>query len=343
MEVSVQLSGPGANLDGKRISVSFVVPALNEEKVLPGLVESISRVFPDHGKYEIIVVDNGSSDATVERAREAGATTLERPGATVAHLRNEGVRLANGEIIVFLDADVRLLTGWYLAFQHLVDRIRVNPNIISGAPLSCPPDASWIAKAWGDFSHRMHRLSHIGSGQMILHRQVFLHFGGFDSTLTTGEDFDLCRRAKDSGFLLQPDPGLAAMHTRLPKSLGDFVRREIWHGSGDASTLRTVIRSSVMIGALVFTALHILLLILLVIRPAGWPGGIIVVLGSIAGLCFAGAVRRAGVRPGRLLVGRFVLVYVYFWARSISLGRAVWLRLRSVGNGGKAAVTGRGW
>src|SRR5690606_14782120 len=89
--------------------VSAVVPAHNEEQTIAGVV----NVLLKHPMIdEVIVVDDGSSDATAERARAAGATVLVMPenGGKAAAM-SRGVRAARNDIIFFSDADLIGLTA----------------------------------------------------------------------------------------------------------------------------------------------------------------------------------------------------------------------------------------
>ena len=102
--------------------LSIVIPTLNEEKYLPRLLDSIKN--QDFYDYEIIVSDAESSDKTIEIAKKYGAktlvyTTTKHPSAQ----RNEGAKIAKGELLLFLDADVVLTPGFLTsALKEFKDR-----------------------------------------------------------------------------------------------------------------------------------------------------------------------------------------------------------------------------
>jgi glycosyltransferase involved in cell wall biosynthesis len=90
--------------------LSVVIPALNEEALLPACLKSIRQ--QDAGEpFEVIVVDNGSIDRTAEIARAWGARVVPCPERGVAHARQAGLEAARGDVIVQMDADAVLPPG----------------------------------------------------------------------------------------------------------------------------------------------------------------------------------------------------------------------------------------
>jgi glycosyltransferase involved in cell wall biosynthesis len=93
--------------------ISIVIPALNEEKFIGRCLESLkNQDFKD--TYEIIVVDNGSTDSTAKIAGEMGARVVICPQKGVSYARQAGAQAALGEIIVQTDADT-IYPRWWLA------------------------------------------------------------------------------------------------------------------------------------------------------------------------------------------------------------------------------------
>src|SRR2546430_13201734 len=87
--------------------LSFIVPAFNEEVELPATIAAIRDAVQDR-QYEIIVVDDASSDATAHVAREAGAQVVAINRRQIAAARNAGARVARGDVLLFGDADTRI-------------------------------------------------------------------------------------------------------------------------------------------------------------------------------------------------------------------------------------------
>ena len=91
-------------------SLSVIIPAYNAEKYLEEAVSSVrSQNWP--GETEIIVIDDGSTDATVEIAGSLGVTLLRKNRGGAASARNEGLAKASGELVLLLDADDLLSDG----------------------------------------------------------------------------------------------------------------------------------------------------------------------------------------------------------------------------------------
>src|SRR5438270_4706943 len=102
--------------------ISFIVPAYNEEHELSGTLAAIHAAGSDTGqRYEIIVVDDASTDATPEIAAQAGARVIRIDRRHIAASRNAGGRAAQGEYLFFIDADTRInrahITGAITAME----------------------------------------------------------------------------------------------------------------------------------------------------------------------------------------------------------------------------------
>jgi len=133
-------------VDASRL-VSVVIPAHNEAAGIGALV----RAVHDQGEQsasadvEVIVVDDNSSDGTVDAAREAGAKVVQMgqgQGGNPAAARNRGADASHGDPIIFLDADCTPKPGWLEAILAAHDR----GAIVVGGALDLPPGLSWTAR-----------------------------------------------------------------------------------------------------------------------------------------------------------------------------------------------------
>lgn len=172
--------------------ISVVIPALNEEKFLPVLLESLkNQTFKD---YEVIVADAGSKDKTLEIAHSYGARVV--PGGMPGPGRNRGAEVATGEFLFFFDSDV-LLPNDFLekAMREMDDRF-IDLATCEFLPLS----ELTIDKAVFQLSNLIvkmnQNLNPRAAGFCIfINRRLFNRVGGFDESVVIAEDHDLVERA----------------------------------------------------------------------------------------------------------------------------------------------------
>ncbi len=298
-------------------SLAFVIPAYNERERIGATLDAIHRAVGAAYPCEIVVVDNGSTDATAAEAAARGARVLARPHGTIGALRNAGARATRGRFLVFLDADVVPTEGWARHLPASLAALEREPRTLTGGMCVVPADAAWIERTW--FAPRSREaFSHIGSGHLLTTRAFFEEIGGFDETLATGEDYDLSARATRSGGVLAPDSALVAEHRGFPRTLGAFVRREAWHGRSDFAGPRTVLRSRVALATVLFAALH---LVVLACAVTGRAAGALMAAAAIVALCSASAAVKYRGQPWRIVGADAVLYYFYFLGRTLSLLR----------------------
>lgn len=184
--------------------LSIVIPTLNEEAYLPGLLETIAA--QDWKDFEVIVSDAGSSDDTVHIAQQHGAKVVVGPKRGPGYGRNRGAEAAQGEFLLFLDADVRLPSPDFL--RKAVEEFERRGL---GA-------AGFYIRAWdGNLVHRFlfrfgnvlfwatQRIDpHVPGWAILVRRELHEKIGGFDETPAFREDHDYIsriRRHAKIGFL----------------------------------------------------------------------------------------------------------------------------------------------
>jgi len=215
--------------------ISFIVPLYNEEGTIKDCLDSIINISKDSD--EIIVVDNGSLDGSVNIvSKYAKVLLIIRTGTTVAGVRNEGAKIATGNILAFVDADCVICDGWREAMLSSLSR----PNVAAtGSRVSLPEKTSWIERAW--YSQRNNKegvVNYINSGNLVVYKDVFEAVDGFDEQLITGEDSAFCLKLKCKGYLVYENPLVKVMHYGNPKSIGAFYKQQLWHGMGMLGTYR---------------------------------------------------------------------------------------------------------
>jgi hypothetical protein len=209
--------------------ISVIVPARNASATLDGCLASILDASVTTGPIELFVADNGSTDATAAIAKARGATVLALPGLRVSALRNRAARVARAPVLAFVDADHRLAPAWFEAARSAL----ADPTVVAaGAEYLTPGDATWVQRTYDRL--RQHRpgtndVSWLPSGNLAIRADVFRRIGGFDETLETCEDVDLCRRLAATGRLVA-DEALASVHYGDPRTLRAVYAGEVWRG-----------------------------------------------------------------------------------------------------------------
>ena len=211
--------------------ISFIIPALNAEGFLPQCLSAI-RAQKFHGDYEMIVIDNGSSDKTVEIATLGGASVHHAPGKTVAAVRNIGAKLAKGEFLACVDADCVIWEGWVeAALRHFSD---AGVAAAGAPPLAAESGTGWrgTGRSRGESKKRIQSVPWLGTANLVIRKSAFVECGGFNETLVTCEDVDLGYRLCEK-YKMVSDPAVKSTHLGEAKTLKEFFRKETWRGKGN--------------------------------------------------------------------------------------------------------------
>ena len=177
--------------------ISIIIPVLNEEKNIASVLSKLENA----AGVEIIIVDGGSADNTVEVARTFGknAVVEVRVVETArgrAHQMNAGAKLAGGEMLLFLHADTELPEK----FEAWVRRVLDGPNVVAGA-FELEITASVAGLRWVErgvkWRSRVLQMPY-GDQAIFLKAGAFWEAGGFPE-LPLMEDFELVRRLRRRG------------------------------------------------------------------------------------------------------------------------------------------------
>lgn len=177
------------------MNISVIVPAFNEERLLPSGLAAIreaSAAFDArYWTSELIVCDNNSTDRTAEIAREAGATVVFEPVNQIARARNAGAARASGDWLVFIDADSQPTRE---LFDELAVQIEGGRCLAGGSTVRFETRAArFIVAIWNGLS----RLCGWAAGAFVFCRaDAFRQVGGFSEALYAGEEIDLSRKLK---------------------------------------------------------------------------------------------------------------------------------------------------
>lgn len=179
------------------MKISVVIPAFNEERLLPETLPAIRaamEAFERRGwASELIVCDNNSTDRTAEIARAAGARVVFEPVNQISRARNRGAAEAVGDWIFFVDADSRPSAE---LLSDAADAIATGSCLAGGSTVAYPNPpaaAALIIGTWNALS----RIMHWAAGSFIFcEAAAFRAVGGFSEALYASEEVELSRRLK---------------------------------------------------------------------------------------------------------------------------------------------------
>ncbi len=223
---------------------SIVIPCLNEEPNIERTIQGIRSQL--NQPKEVVVVDNGSTDNTIDILRRLDCTYYIKEGYNISQLRNYGVnKLLPTDYIVFIDADICLANDWSDVF---FDFLKNNQGVeLTGNRVKAPGD-TWIDKNWFCLLELENSPNYINSGHLIVSSSIFQELGGFNEELITSEDYDFCQRYLKLGRNISHAPkNMIALHYGYPRTIKDFIHRESWHGKSDIKTFNNFITSKVAI------------------------------------------------------------------------------------------------
>jgi glycosyltransferase involved in cell wall biosynthesis len=236
----------GYNMGSAMIQFSFVIPCLNEARHIRQCLQSLQNQTIPRDQFEIIVVDNGSSDDSVRISRELADKVCIEPDLKVGALRNFGARLAQGEILIFIDADCTLPANWLdrLSQQSLSS----NQRLVLGGGCELPPDATWIETHWLLEGPNGNALPKDLLGcSIVIGKSFFNEVGGFNETMSSGEDSELSTRLKNAGGEVHISRDANVIHWGNAKTQKAFVKRQIWHAESYSEDLMRNLKDPVFL------------------------------------------------------------------------------------------------
>jgi glycosyltransferase involved in cell wall biosynthesis len=204
---------------------SFIVPAYNEEHELPRSLASIRHAAEAAQQpFEIIVVDDASTDATAEIAKTAGAIVVPISYRQIAAVRNAGARAARGDILFFVDADTSISP------THVIAAVSALKTGCAGGGARVVPEGP--VPLWGRlfvqiFSFFYFTLSKLGAGAFLFTtRENFRAIGGFDEEFFAGEEVYFTLALKKLGrFKLLREPIITSGRKLRMHSAGFILKR----------------------------------------------------------------------------------------------------------------------
>src|SRR4051794_24566288 len=216
--------------------ISVVVCTYNNQDTLRDCYDGLQKLeYPD---YEVIVVNDGSTDGTDETTREYGFDLISTENRGLANARNSGLRAATGEIVAYIDADARPDPYW---LAHLAVAFQKGAHVGIGGPNIPPPGGSetaeCVANAPGGPIHVLlsdEIAEHIPGCNMAFRKWSLEAIGGFDPQFRiAGDDVDICWRLQERGWTVGFSPGAVVWHHRRG-SVRNYLKQQFEYGKAEA-------------------------------------------------------------------------------------------------------------
>ena len=217
--------------------ISVVICAYNADRTMDACLASLRTLrYPN---YEVIVVNDGSTDRTLEisqRYAEVRLFSQENKGLSVA--RNVGIENASGEIVAFTDSDCVVDPDWltYLAYKF----VHGGFVAVGGPNLPPPEDArvpACVAASPGGPTHVLiddEVAEHIPGCNMAFLKSAFDEVGGFDPIYrAAGDDVDMCWRFQNHGYPIAFSPAAMVWHFRR-NTIKAYLKQQMGYGKAEA-------------------------------------------------------------------------------------------------------------
>ncbi len=189
--------------------ISVVIPAYNEERYIERCLKSLVNQTLHRDDFEIVVVDGGSTDRTVELAREYADVVIQQKSKGVGGARNDGVEAANAELVATTDADITLPKEW---LARICADFKFEDVVAVYGPIDPIEDSFKYLFLIGLFNKLAYLLARtkvfyttLGSNTAF-RRRAFLQMGGY-SDMPAGDDYEIAWRLKYMGKIYC-DPNL---------------------------------------------------------------------------------------------------------------------------------------
>ena len=223
--------------------VSFIIPCYNSQETLASCVEHLRAQDYPKDKIEIIVIDNGSEDDSLNIARSRADRVDIAPEASIARLRNLGAELSSGESLIFVDSDCLLHQQW---LSNSIPFMR-DPSVgmFGSKTQLLPENSTWVARAWTvhlDRSDLDPDPRWIPTRAVGVSRSAFLEAGGFNEDSVACEDVELGHKISQK-YRIVCSSGLKGVHLREPSTLWALFSKELWRASDSLQTSFNYVRT----------------------------------------------------------------------------------------------------
>ena len=224
-------------------AISVVIPVLDMATTIGPCLDALMAQSLPADQFEVIVVDNGSTDGTPDVVRRYPVTLLHEPAPGACHARNRGIAAAQGTFIAFTDADCVPSRGWLSAYTRAV--VNNDLDIVAGPLAVLDPDASVLSQysaSLGQYAPER-TLAHptfpyAATGNLCVRRSMFDVVGPFNPAFPTYDSAEFFWRLKQRGPIRARVERRALVFYRTRASISAFVRQNYGYGLGAGRLLR---------------------------------------------------------------------------------------------------------
>jgi O-antigen biosynthesis protein len=216
--------------------ISVVVCSYNGSRTIRDCLAALRRL--DYPDFEVIVVDDGSTDGTAAIARSYGFEVISTENRGLSSARNTGMAAARGEIVAYIDDDAYPDTDW---LTFIAATLTTTTHVGAGGPNLPPPGdgpiADCVANAPGGPVHVLlsdRDAEHIPGCNMAFRKSALQAIGGFDPQFrTAGDDVDVCWRLQERGWTIGFSPAALVWHHRR-NSVRAYWKQQEGYGKAEA-------------------------------------------------------------------------------------------------------------
>lgn len=208
------------------MKASIIIPAYNAERTIAATVRScMAQDFPDN-EYEIIVVDDGSTDATAREVRDLPVRYIAQENAGAAAARNTGIRSSEGIYTVFIDSDCVLAED---VLSKLVQALKQDAQIgvVGGIYAPATDESLFVSAIYEEIRYRHMRspkqVEHIGSFCMATRKEILEEVDGFNPGSERTEDTEISYEIARQGYRLELRKDVVVVHDH-PRTLIGWLK-----------------------------------------------------------------------------------------------------------------------